>query len=60
MTKNLEMICEDLREQIGKDFDLGHGDAKDLFKLVWDRMTAGPNSRDIETAINKVADHFDI
>jgi len=59
MIKSLALICEDLREQIHKDFDLGHGDAEELFKLIWTRMTAGPSSRLLQAAINDIERVFD-
>ena len=57
--KSLEDTCSELREQISGTFDLGPGDAKDLFKLIWDNMTADPASDAMATAIVRVEEHFD-
>jgi hypothetical protein len=60
MMKNLDAICEDMRDEIDEHFALGHGDAVELFKEIWNKMTAGPNAKDLADAIEKVAEAFTI
>lgn len=49
--KNLRDVCESLRATIQSDYDLGYGDAEELFGVIWSAMQ-GECSR-IENAVEQ-------
>ena len=58
--KILPEICEQLREQILTEFDLGHGDAEELFRLLWNNLIDQPRAAKLSDAIDVVAEAYDI
>jgi hypothetical protein len=59
-TKSLRDICEDLADEIREQYELGHGDAEELFKQIWAAMTGGPSAKKVQDAINLIDDVFAI
>jgi hypothetical protein len=58
--KTLEATCGEMRADILADFDLGPGDAKDLFERIWQHMVRDAQGGALNTAIDLVTDHFGI
>jgi len=59
-TKSLRDICEDRAYKISEEYDLGHGDAEELFKMLWMAMVNGPNAKNVQDAIDLISDVFGI
>jgi hypothetical protein len=54
----LSDVCLRLKSQIAKDYDIGPGDAEDLFGLIWAELAAGRFDKATETAITVIEDVF--
>ena len=50
--------CLRLQEEIRNNFELGHGDAADLFDLIWAKMTDGPNNKKLQEAIDMIEETY--
>ena len=56
----LDNTCNDMDATIRGHYDLGPGDAVELFKAIWSKMVAGPNRRPLQAAIDLVSEAFTI
>ena len=50
----LKEVCTELQETISKEYDLGPGDAEDLFKMLWDEMSLKISNPKIINAIQLI------
>lgn len=50
----LKEVCTALQETIANDYDLGPGDAEDLFKTIWDEMIVKVSNPKIINAIQLI------
>lgn len=57
--KNLVAICDDIDTE-ADEFGLSPTQAVDVFRLIWEKMTGGPYSLDIEEAITLIENTFGI
>jgi hypothetical protein len=62
MTKSLREICEDRRAEINDEYDLGPGDAEELFKMIWAEMmtVATATGPGLSRSMENVDEAFDI
>jgi hypothetical protein len=56
--KNLTQVCENLQDTIREKYDLGPGDAADLFKEIWAELAEGPHPTLLDKAIARVEEAF--
>jgi hypothetical protein len=56
----LEEACASMQPEIGEEYNLGPGDAKDLFEAIWQIMVRDTRGVDLNTAIDLVSEELKI
>ena len=56
----LSEACEVMSVEINETYDIGHGDAKDMFEMIWATMTMDVQDKKLLDEINLVAEQLGI
>ena len=56
----LEEACKDMLNELRDEYDMGPGDAKDLFEAIWHTMVRDSKGQQLNKSINDVEDEFSI
>jgi hypothetical protein len=56
----LEEACRDMQSELHAEYDLGPGDAKDLFEAIWQAMVRNTVGIELNAAIDLVAEELKI
>jgi hypothetical protein len=56
----LEEACRDMQSELQAEYDLGPGDAKDLFEAIWQAMVRDIQGQALNQAVDDIAEKFQI